>query len=108
VTPQADSKLLDAGLLLFLVTALSLSASAFYVIGLSLGFRYSIQSYFELKDYIEITVYWLGPILVVAVPILIFYFFHSIVIDRLEESEQKKLRFYRSAMAFFARSLCNI
>src|ERR1700730_17764184 len=62
-SPGTGSKLLDAGLLVFIITAFSLSTSVFYVMGLSIAFRYSIHNYFELKDYVDITVYWLGPVL---------------------------------------------
>jgi hypothetical protein len=65
--PKKAEKLLDAGLLVFLATAISLGTSTLYVWGLSWTLRFPIQSYFGLKDYLEVTTYWLGPVLGYAV-----------------------------------------
>jgi hypothetical protein len=57
------SKLLDAGLLVFLATAISLGTSTLYIWGLSWSLRFAIQSYFGLREYLDVTAYWLGPLL---------------------------------------------
>jgi uncharacterized protein YqgC (DUF456 family) len=57
------SKLVDAGLLVFLATSLSLGTSTLYVWGLSWTLQFPLQSYFQLKDYLDVTAYWLGPVL---------------------------------------------
>jgi hypothetical protein len=61
--PEKTARLLDAGLLVFLATALSLCMSTLYVCGLSWALRFPIQSYFGLQDYLQVTTYWLGPVL---------------------------------------------
>lgn len=58
---------MDAGLLVFLATTASLGTSTLYVWGLSWTLKFPIQTYFELKDYLEVTAYWLGPALGLAV-----------------------------------------
>jgi hypothetical protein len=59
--PSSSAKLLDAGLLVFLVSASSFIASILYVGGLSVVLGFPLQSYFQLADYLRVTPYWLGP-----------------------------------------------
>jgi hypothetical protein len=57
------SKLIDAAIWIFIVTGFSISTSVLYVFGLSIGFNFQFQSYFGIRDYLEVTPYWLGPAL---------------------------------------------
>jgi hypothetical protein len=67
---------LDAALLIFLVSALSLSASVLYVWSLGLGLRIDFMRYLELKDYLQITASWLCPPMVTyAILASIYYLF---------------------------------
>jgi hypothetical protein len=63
---EKTARLLDAGLLVFLATAFSLCMSTLYVSGLSWALGFLIQSYFGLQDYLQVTTYWLGPVLGLA------------------------------------------
>jgi hypothetical protein len=65
---SALSKLKDASLLIFLVTALSLTASVLYVWSLSGGLAIDLTRYLEIKDYLQITAHWL------CTPVLIYVF----------------------------------
>jgi hypothetical protein len=61
------AKLLDAGLLVFMATALSLGTSVLYVFGTAWGLHFPVQNYFGLSDYLGITPYWLGWVMAAAV-----------------------------------------
>jgi hypothetical protein len=55
------SKLIDAAIWIFAVTGLSIVTSVFFVSGLSSGLHFDFPTYFGIKDYLEVTPYWLGP-----------------------------------------------
>lgn len=65
---------LDAALLIFLVSALSLSTSVLYVWSFGLGLRIDFMRYLELKDYLQITASWLCPPMVTYAGLASIYY----------------------------------
>jgi hypothetical protein len=84
---SALSKLKDASLLIFLVTALSLTASVLYVWSLSGGLAIDLTRYLEIKDYLQITAHWL------CTPVVIYAFWFCAYYA------------YRQEMAYYAARL---
>jgi hypothetical protein len=64
---------LDAALLIFLVSALSLSASVLYVWSLGIGLGIDFLRYLEIKDYLQITASWLCAPVVTYALLVSFY-----------------------------------
>jgi hypothetical protein len=71
-------RLMDAGLLVFIATALALGTSVLYVFGIAWGLHFPIQSYFALSDYLGITPYWLGWVAAAAVFFMYNYAVHLV------------------------------
>lgn len=70
------SKLINAAIWIFIVSAFSIVTSVFYVLGLSAGLNFEFRIYFGIKDYLEVTPYWLGqPLRVAFAAMIIFYGF---------------------------------
>jgi hypothetical protein len=99
-SPKMVTKLLDAGLLVFLATTLSLCATIIYVCALCYSLHFPFQSYIELKDYLELTPYWLGPVLGFTLVMVLQNYIHIpvLAILRIKKREpgQKWRTWFRS------------
>jgi hypothetical protein len=68
------SKLIDAAIWIFIVAGFSIVTSVFYVFGLSVGLNFEFRIYFGIKDYLEVTPYWLGPFLVTVIVLMVIFY----------------------------------
>jgi hypothetical protein len=67
-------KLIDAAIWIFVVTGFSIVTSVVYVFGLSRGLNFEFRIFFGIKDYLEVTPYWLGPPLSIVFVLMIFFY----------------------------------
>jgi multisubunit Na+/H+ antiporter MnhB subunit len=67
-------KLIDAAIWIFVVTGFSIVTSIVYVFGLSRGLNFEFRIFFGIKDYLEVTPYWLGPPLSIVFVLMIFFY----------------------------------
>jgi hypothetical protein len=67
------SKLIDAAIWIFFVAGFCIVTSVFYVFGLSEGLHFDFRTYFAIKDYLEVTPYWLGGPFVIAIVLMVVF-----------------------------------
>ena len=58
---SGTEKLVDAGIWVFIATAMSFGTSVVYISGLSWSLFFPVQDYLLLQDYLLIAPYWIGP-----------------------------------------------